>query len=219
MREHFQVLGCDLGLICALDNPYLRKFPKSKGAIHFFWIIVSVVLRALILIYRSIWRRSRMLLVSFLELLFACPSAPCCSPKWSTLTVYIMPTSAASFAVNMHIYASQAARQGRLSRVNGVRRSSVKTFHIWRELLRSGRHQPCQGWFGSVERLRHHVGATYTGPVTFLLSPFNRTTDNIREPIFAHNSSKDVISCKEDPCGNEKCVVVKCGGVLPHRYP
>jgi len=71
----------------------------------------------------------------------------------------------------------------RLSRVNGVRRSSAETwnfnpspiaqfyinwFQIWRGWLRSGSHQPWQSWFGSDERSRRHVGSTYTGTVTFL---------------------------------------------------
>jgi len=74
----------------------------------------------------------------------------------------------------------------------------------------------------SDERSRCHVGATYTGPVTvifsFLFSVFlffNRATAHTREPIFAHNSSKDAIWYKEDPFRDEKCVILKFGGVLP----
>jgi len=48
---------------------------------------------------------------------------------------------------------------------------------------------------------------------------FNRATAHTREPIFAHNNSKDVVWCKEDPFGNEKCVVVKFGGVSPKNTP
>ena len=35
------------------------------------------------------------------------------------------------------------------------------------------------------------------------------------EPILTHNSSKDAVWCKEDPYGDEKCVILKFGGVLP----
>jgi len=61
------------------------------------------------------------------------------------------------------------------------------------------------------------VGATYTGPVTFVLIFlfFNRATANTSEPIFAHNSSKDAFWCKEEHFGDEKFVVVKFGDVLP----
>jgi len=44
---------------------------------------------------------------------------------------------------------------------------------------------------------------------------FNRATAHTREPIFAHNSSKDAVRCKEDPFCDEKCVILKFGGVLP----
>jgi len=59
------------------------------------------------------------------------------------------------------------------SRVNGVRRSSAETwnfnpspksqcninwFYNWRGWLSYGDHQPCQIWFGSDERPRHHCG-------------------------------------------------------------
>jgi len=49
-----------------------------------------------------------------------------------------------------------------------------------------------------------HRGATYTGTVTFfslvfVFLFFNRATAHTREPIFAHNSSKDAAWCKEDP--------------------
>jgi len=48
-------------------------------------------------------------------------------------------------------------------------------------------------------------GATYTGTVTFLFFFvfifFNTATAHTREPIFAHNSSKDAAWCKEDLLG------------------
>jgi len=44
---------------------------------------------------------------------------------------------------------------------------------------------------------------------------FNRATAHTREPIFARNSSKDAVWCKEDPFWDEKCVILKFGGVLP----
>jgi len=44
---------------------------------------------------------------------------------------------------------------------------------------------------------------------------FNRATAHTREPIFAHNGSKDAIWCKEDPFWDTKCVILKFGGVLP----
>jgi len=125
-----------------------------------------------------------------------------------------------------------------LSRVNGVCRSSAKTwnsnpspksqfyinwFHIWRGWLRYGGNQPCHIWFGSDERLRRHMGATYTGPVTvlffFVFLFFDRATDHTHEPIFVHNSSKDAVWCKEDLFGDEKCVFLKFGGVLPKKHP
>jgi len=65
-----------------------------------------------------------------------------------------------------------------------------------------GGYQPGQSWFGSDERSRRHVGPAYTGTVTFLnciFIFFNRATAHTREPILAHNSSKDAIWCKEDP--------------------
>jgi len=57
-------------------------------------------------------------------------------------------------------------------------------------------------------------GATYTGMWLFLVFLvfilfFNRATAHTPEPIFAHNSSKDAVWCKEDPFGDEKCVILK----------
>jgi len=49
----------------------------------------------------------------------------------------------------------------------------------------------------------------------FVFIYFNRATVHTREPIFAHNSSKDAVQCKEDPFGDENCVILKFGGVLP----
>jgi len=49
----------------------------------------------------------------------------------------------------------------------------------------------------------------------FVFIFFNRATAHTHEPIFAHNSSKDAVWCKEDPFWDEKCVIVKFGGVLP----
>jgi len=45
-----------------------------------------------------------------------------------------------------------------------------------------------------------------------VFSFFNRAT---AQPIFAQNSSKDAVWCKEDPFGDEKCVVVKFGVFYP----
>jgi len=62
------------------------------------------------------------------------------------------------------------------------------------------------------------VGATYTGTVTsffFVFIIFNRAKVHTRETIFAHNSSKDAVSCKEDSFGDAKCANLKFGGVLP----
>jgi len=51
--------------------------------------------------------------------------------------------------------------------------------------------------------------------VIFVFLFFNRATAHTREPILAHNSSKDAVWCKEDPFGDEKCVILKFGSVLP----
>jgi len=48
--------------------------------------------------------------------------------------------------------------------------------------------------------------------VTFFF--FNTAIAQTREPIFAHNSSKDAVWCKEDPVWNEKYEGQKFGGVL-----
>jgi len=44
---------------------------------------------------------------------------------------------------------------------------------------------------------------------------FNRATVHSREPIFAHNTPKDAVWCKEDPISDDICVAVKFGSVLP----
>jgi len=36
-----------------------------------------------------------------------------------------------------------------------------------------------------------------------------------RKPIFAHNSLKDAVWCKENPSDDDKYVVVKCGVLYP----
>jgi len=51
--------------------------------------------------------------------------------------------------------------------------------------------------------------AIYTGSVTFLVFFYSSTK---LQPItvnqcFAHNSSIDVVWCKEDPFGDDKCVI------------
>jgi len=46
---------------------------------------------------------------------------------------------------------------------------------------------------------------------------FNRATAHTRNPIVAHNSSNNAVWCKEDPFWDEKCVVVKFGGLLPPK--
>jgi len=60
-------------------------------------------------------------------------------------------------------------------------------------------------------------GQHNTGPVIFLFS--NRATAQTREPIFALNSSKDAVWCKEDPFGDEKCVVPVCNKTSLSRKP
>jgi len=49
-------------------------------------------------------------------------------------------------------------------------------------------------------------GQHNTDTVTFYIY-FNRATAHTRKPIFAHNSSEDVVWCKEDPFCGEKCVI------------
>jgi len=51
--------------------------------------------------------------------------------------------------------------------------------------------------------------------IFFVFTLFNKPTAHTREPIFTHNSSKDAVWCKEDPFRDEKCVILKFGGVSP----
>jgi len=120
--------------------------------------------------------------------------------------------------------------------VNGVRRSSARTWNFnpspksqfisidfkfgvgdyIREVIRSNKVG-----LGPMSGRAATLGQQNTGPscdfCLFLF--FNRATAHTREPIFAQNSSKDADWCKEDPFGDEKCVVVKYGGVLPLKHP
>jgi len=48
---------------------------------------------------------------------------------------------------------------------------------------------------------------------------FNRAITHTRDPIFAHNSSKDSVWCKEDPFRDEKCVILKFGVYHPKNTP
>jgi len=50
--------------------------------------------------------------------------------------------------------------------------------------------------------------------LTFFFIFFNRATAHTRDQIFAHNSSKDAVWCKEDHFWDEKCVILKFWGVL-----
>jgi len=45
----------------------------------------------------------------------------------------------------------------------------------------------------------------------FVFLFFNRATTHTREPIFAHNSSKDAVWCMENPFRDKKCVILKFG--------
>jgi len=51
----------------------------------------------------------------------------------------------------------------------------------------------------------------------FVFIFFNKATAHTGEPILVHNISKDVVWCKEDPFRDEKCVILKFGGVLPQN--
>jgi len=152
--------------------------------------------------------------------------------RWATHSPHV--TQPPPISVNAYFYSSLfiTGSPAGLSRVNGVRRSSAETWNLnpslkaqffinWlqilREWLNSGGHQPRQSWFGSDVRSRRHVRSTYTGTVTyvFVFLFFNKATAHTREPILAHNSPKDAVWCKEDPFGNEKCVILKVRGVLP----
>jgi len=59
-------------------------------------------------------------------------------------------------------------------------------------------------------------GATYTGTVTFLALFLYSSTE--LQPIsvnqFSRTIAQNAVWCKEDPFGYEKCLILKCGGVL-----
>jgi len=57
------------------------------------------------------------------------------------------------------------------------------------------------------------------GHFTFSNLFFNRATAHTREPIFAHNSSKDAVWCKEDLFGDDKFVTLKFGVFYPKNTP
>jgi len=68
--------------------------------------------------------------------------------------------------------------------------------------------------FGVGEYVREVTNPDKVGFFIYFLF-FNRATAHTREPIFANNSSKDAVWCKEDPFWDKKCVILKFGGVLP----
>jgi len=55
----------------------------------------------------------------------------------------------------------------------------------------------------------------------FVVFVFNSSTELQPIPVnqYSHNSSKDAVWYKEDPFWDEKCVVVKFGGVSPKNIP
>jgi len=53
----------------------------------------------------------------------------------------------------------------------------------------------------------------------FVFIFFNKATAHTREPIFAHNSSKDAVWCEENPFGDKKCVFLKFGGCFTLKTP
>jgi len=63
--------------------------------------------------------------------------------------------------------------------------------------------------------VRDATWGQHTGRPTMTFIFFNRATAHTCEPIFAHNSSKDVVWCKEDPFWDKKCAILKYVGVLP----
>jgi len=128
--------------------------------------------------------------------------------------------------LNSCLSVSQAARPAGLSRVNVVRRIVVLK-HETSTLRQSHNFISIDFKFGVGDYVREvtspdKVGsgptsgrdATWGQPVVFFLilqqsyNPYPWTN------IFAHNSSKDAVWCKEDPFRNEKCVVAKFRGVL-----
>jgi len=59
--------------------------------------------------------------------------------------------------------------------------------------------------------------ATYGScDVVFFL---NIATAYTHKPICPHNSSKDVVWCKEDPFRDKKNVFVKFEGAIPQKHP
>jgi len=67
--------------------------------------------------------------------------------------------------------------------------------------------------FGVYDNVREVTSPTEFGLDLMFGSIFiNRATAHTREPIFAHNSSKDALWCKEDPFVDDKCVTLKFGG-------
>jgi len=64
---------------------------------------------------------------------------------------------------------------------------------------------------------RQHIRVLW--PFCFVFLFFNIATAHTREPILAHNSSKDEVWCKEDSFGDEKCVILKFGVFHPKNTP
>jgi len=63
-------------------------------------------------------------------------------------------------------------------------------------------------------------GGNIYGPCDFFIYFYSSIElQPIPVTIFAHNSSKDAVWCKEDPFGDKKCVVLKFGGLLPFKIP
>jgi len=48
---------------------------------------------------------------------------------------------------------------------------------------------------------------------------FNKATAHTREPILAHNSSKEADWREEEPFSNGKCVILKFGVLYPKNTP
>jgi len=113
-----------------------------------------------------------------------------------------------------------------LSRVNGVRRSSAETWDfnpspkvqlfqsIWNLawVITLGRLPALSNLVWVRWAVETPRGVNIYMYCNFFLF-FNKATAHTREPILAHNSSKDAVRCKEDPFGDEKCVILKFGGV------
>jgi len=89
----------------------------------------------------------------------------------------------------IYIYISQAARQGLavlMASAVVVQKHETSTLCLSHNLIidlkfgvidhvrefTNRKFQPCQIWFGSDEWSRRYVGATYTGPVTFIFFLF-----------------------------------------------